>query len=329
MFRSNSPASKRKSATATLLSTLLITALTGTLFVNLATANAMFFPPPEAPPLVVTVQLPETKVYTKTSVPVAFTIQRSYKVQDSTFISGFKFYVEEKPECSYFLDGKEILLETIVSADSDYYVYTATLSRLSKGLHKLVIFANYNYYVGMTQGGGKYHRPTSGISDTVVFTVGDATLHVLVSSPITAKTYNTTTLPLTFSVSKPASWLGYSLDGEAPVTITENTTLSNLSEGTHIIVVQAKDASGATGVSKPITFKVEKQEVTQPTKPQTAPFPTTLVAIATIASATVASFGLLAYFVKIRKRKYCVSPFCIVNFKYNCGNIAFRLSGVP
>jgi len=106
---------------------------------------------------------------------------------------------------------------------------------------------------------------------------------------------------LNFSVSEPASWLGYSLDGEAAVTITRNTTLYGISDGTHTITVQAEDTTGSTGASKPITFKVETQQAAQPTQPQSAPFPTTWIASSMVASAAAVSAGLLFYFKK-RKR---------------------------
>jgi len=282
-----------------LVSMSLFSALAGALFVNLATAN--FIPPPEAPPLAVTVQLPQTKVYTKNYIPVAFKIQRKYSVMRSSGES--KLFVEKNPQFSCFLDGKEILLKTTMSADWNCYSYTATLSGLSAGFHRLVISASYTYYSDSPR--KDFHRPASGVSDAAVFTVTDAALHVLVYSPYSAETYNPTTLPLNFSVSKPASWMGYSLDDEAPVTITGNTTLSGLSEGTHMILVQAKDALGSLGVSKPVMFKVETeaQKAAQPPEPQPAHFPNMWIASSIIASVVAVSFGLVAYFVRAKRKR--------------------------
>jgi len=194
---------------------------------------------------------------------------------------------------TYLLDGKEIFFKpSKVSADSDYYVCEATLSGLSEGSHWLFILVFYSYLLG------KSEISHAGFSDVVVFKVDAAAPRVSVLSPRPARTYNTTTLPLDFIVSEPASWLGYSLDGEAPVTITGNTTLSDLSNGTHTIVVHAEDTAGSIGASTPITFKVETQAATQPTKPQSEPFPTVLIAVAAI---MVIACMLLLYFKK-RKR---------------------------
>jgi len=70
------------------------------------------------------------------------------------------------------------------------------------------------------------------------------------------KTYNTSSVPLTFAVNEPASWIGYSLDNEANITITGNTTLTALPEGAHHITVYAEDASGNTGSSDTVYFTV-------------------------------------------------------------------------
>jgi hypothetical protein len=116
------------------------------------------------------------------------------------------------------------------------------------------------------------------------------------------KTYNATTLPLEFAVSEPAASLSYSLDGGALVSIAGNTSLSGLSEGTHTVVVEAEDSAGSVGESSLVTFTVETQGSGQPGGSQPAPFPTALVAIAIIASAAAVSFGLLAYFLRRKRR---------------------------
>ena len=293
---------KRRILTAALLSTLLTAALAGALLVNLAAANFML--PPEIPPLAITIQLPENKVYAENSIPIAFTIQRSYQVTRETY--NYSLYMFDEPDLyTCFLDGKEMILTpNQVSAETDYYLCKRTLSGLSEGTHSLVIFVHYTYR--FTIWSNTELRHTSGYSGTA-FTVNAAAPRVSVLSPKRAKTYNTTTLPLNFTVSEPAAWLGYSLDGETPVTITGNTTLSGLSNGTHTIVVQAEDTAGSTGASTPITFKVKTQD-TQPqqtesseTGPQPSePFPTTWIAAAIVIIAVV-GVALLIYFTKIRK----------------------------
>jgi hypothetical protein len=103
------------------------------------------------------------------------------------------------------------------------------------------------------------------------------------------QTYNATSVSLVFTVNKPAVWLGYSLDGQDNVTVTGNTTITGLSNGLHNVTVYAKDEFENTGVSETVSFSVD------------VPFPTTPVAVASVATVVVVGAGLLVYFKK-RKR---------------------------
>ena len=71
------------------------------------------------------------------------------------------------------------------------------------------------------------------------------------------KTYATTSIPLTFTVDECTRWIAYSLDGKSNITITGNTTLSGLSEGTHTITVYANDTAGNMGTSSTVYFTVD------------------------------------------------------------------------
>lgn len=73
------------------------------------------------------------------------------------------------------------------------------------------------------------------------------------------KTYTVNNVSLTFTLSEPVSWIGYSLDEQANVTITGNTTLSRLSDGPHSLIVYAKDTSGNIGASEIIYFSIKTQ----------------------------------------------------------------------
>jgi hypothetical protein len=95
-------------------------------------------------------------------------------------------------------------------------------------------------------------------------------------------------LSLTFTVSEPTSWIGYSLDGQEKVIIEGNATLAGLTEGEHNLTVYAMDVAGNTATSETVHFSVE------------LPFPTTLV-ITSIAAVAIASAGLAIYF---RKRNH-------------------------
>jgi parallel beta-helix repeat protein len=101
-------------------------------------------------------------------------------------------------------------------------------------------------------------------------------------------TYNASSIQLSFTVDEPASLIAYSLDGKENITVTENITLTGLANGVHDLTIYAKDKTGNTGASETICFSVA------------VPFPTALVAAASVAAVTVVSVVLLVYFKKRR-----------------------------
>lgn len=97
--------------------------------------------------------------------------------------------------------------------------------------------------------------------------------------------YNESIVALDFSVDvvsavKAVNWTGYSVDGQDNVTVTGNTTLTELSNGLHRVTVYANDTYGNMGASEAVTFTI------------TQPFPTLLVATVsgTLAVVTGAAF---------------------------------------
>jgi hypothetical protein len=97
----------------------------------------------------------------------------------------------------------------------------------------------------------------------VYFTV-DATPPAISFLSLEDKTYDTSDVPLSFTVSEATFIITYSLDGQENVTVVGNTTLSGLSIGKHNLTVYATDMYGNTA-AETITFSVAD------------PFPITLV----------------------------------------------------
>ena len=95
------------------------------------------------------------------------------------------------------------------------------------------------------------------------------------------KTYYTNQIPLNFNVNENPSWLGYSIDNLANVTLTGNTTLKGLTNGYHSFVVYFNDSFGNLGKSETINFTVE-------------PFPIIPVTVP-VAIAVVAALFLVLY----------------------------------
>jgi hypothetical protein len=118
-------------------------------------------------------------------------------------------------------------------------------------------------------------------------------------------------------VGKSLSWVGYSVDGRENVTVNSealaqssltsqieawlgNVTLAGLSGGSHSVVVYAEETTGSTGASSPLTFTVETAG--QQIGSESLPFPATLPIVAVLVVAVV-SFGLVAYFLRRKKRR--------------------------
>jgi hypothetical protein len=150
-----------------------------------------------------------------------------------------------------------------------------TLTELSDGTYRLTFYAKDLFgNVG---------------SSSINFTVDTISPNISILSAEN-KTY-TTKVPLTITVDESVSWMAYSLDGQANVTFTGNTTLTGLSEGQHNLTIYAKDNAENTGISETVHFSVTQKA---------EPFPITWIATIIV---TIAAVGttFLVYLVKIKK----------------------------
>jgi hypothetical protein len=111
---------------------------------------------------------------------------------------------------------------------------------------------------------------------------------ISVLSPVNQQ-FNESSVPLLFNVDKQTVWMGYSLDEQDNVTVTGNSTITELTNGLHNITVYAEDTFGNEGVSETIAFTVAL-----------ALFPTVLIVTASVTIIAIVSAGLLIYFKKRR-----------------------------
>ena len=114
---------------------------------------------------------------------------------------------------------------------------------------------------------------------------------ITVQSPIN-QTYHETNVTLDFAVDKQFNWVGYSLDGQANITLTGNSTLTNLTYGQHSVTLYANSTFGVLGSYGLIGFTVVQPE---------APFPN-VIAIAVIAI-TLLVIGTVAGFMYYRRHQ--------------------------
>jgi N-acetylneuraminic acid mutarotase len=132
------------------------------------------------------------------------------------------------------------------------------LFNLSQGSHSIILYGNDS-------------SGNMGRSNRVYFSVNSLPPEIELLIPQNVS-YGSTDIQLTVVLNENTSWLAYSLDGLANVTIIGNVTLPALSNGSHRLTVYATDKLGITG-SKTVYFDI-------------APFPT-LTVVGVAASVTI------------------------------------------
>lgn len=137
---------------------------------------------------------------------------------------------EKVSQINYSLDGKA---NVTISENS------VILPVLPDGSHNIMIYASD--LAGNT-----------GASRIIRFTVDTQPPNISLLSPQN-RIYNTTDIPLTLTANERIRWVGYSVDGQANVTISGNHTLG-LDDGVHSIVVYARDLAGNIGASATVYF---------------------------------------------------------------------------
>jgi hypothetical protein len=119
-----------------------------------------------------------------------------------------------------------------------------TITGLVDGPHSITVYANDS-------------AGNMGASEAVQFTIIDTTPPIITLITPLNETYSTIAIPLTYYVNEVLSWTAYSLDHGANVTITGNTTLTGLGEGSHNIRIYGTDIATNTADSAVTYFSFE------------------------------------------------------------------------
>lgn len=172
---------------------------------------------------------------------------------------------------AYTLDGQT---SVNIKVREGVTQYSISLTGLSEGKHILAVEAWGTSLYGLYP--EDLQESSVMDADAVSFIVDAFPPRISVLSPQN-RTYDTSDLPLNFTVNEQFSQTTYSVDGKENLTISGKTTLIGLSEGSHSLVVYAEDIAGSTGASETIHFTIA-----QPSEP----FPTALVVGATAIIAT-------------------------------------------
>ena len=299
---------KKTTLATTIIFVVLCLTVVGTQTVEVSKAN------PISSAVIVSVYSPANLTYASNSLVLNFTVH---------------FTATDEKLIKYSLDGKDnvTLTETEFAEFEKDGIYeeiniTKPLPLLSEGSHQLDIFASPNQ---------KYYL--SPDNKTVFFTV-DTIVPKITFLPIENLTYNSIPIyncnlipiPLNFTLDEPASWMGYSLDAQANVTLSGNTTITGVSGGVHRIVVYANDTAGNMGRSEfsfivdtatPYLSPSPSLTQNQTTEQSSTPSPTTtekgpygllsdfqliLIIIGSIATAIIIGVGV-ALKIKYKKNK--------------------------
>jgi hypothetical protein len=122
---------------------------------------------------------------------------------------------------------------------------------------QIVDWHTFNYWTadGASQGSGvnpitiDIDAPHTAVA---YYSLSDVTKpEIIILSPEN-KTYYTASISLEFTINETASWIGYSIDNQANITITGNTTF--VVEGSHSLILYANDTVGNMGSSNMVYF---------------------------------------------------------------------------
>lgn len=306
---------KKTALALTIILVLLFSVVAAIQLVNLAKANWMTIPPQIPPPLPPKISIisPEAKIYQKKEVSLNFTVKvslqenmkfRAWNETTQTMTNRTLTSPQDKvgiPFISYILDGTETILNNVTSSSVGLasWEYSTFLTGLSEGPHTLTINASGRQSVAnlatiavspdkdpLFTDPRTYYSMDVWNSSEITFIIDQTSPNFSILSP-KSSTNRQTDISLNFTINEPVSWIGYSLNGQANVTITGNTTFPELAYGSHNFVVYAQDSAGYIVASKIVYFSIAE------------PFPTAIfVALVAI---IVVGLGIVVYFKKYRR----------------------------
>jgi hypothetical protein len=282
---------KRKALALTLILSLLVSVLTGTLLIQNAAKELIVRGDADtnsnvvvgSPGATITIVSPESKVYSTDNITVAFKIESG--VPPTRNVGLFAHFLIWGCLLDHSYTDRESNVDVVLSPYGQGYLCNATLTKLSEGPHTITAWAeediNYMSFAGVA----------GSVYSTVQFSVDLLPPSISILSP-EPKAYNTSDVPLDFTVNETVAHISYSLDGQENITAAGNMTLTQLSNGVHNVTVYAADEAGNMGASETATFIVAKPE----------PFSLVPVAAASVAVAAAVGVVLLVYFKKRKKK---------------------------
>jgi hypothetical protein len=251
---------RRTAATLTLVSAILLLAPVPMPFASIVNAEVSA----EMPAINVLSPIWKT-VYHSLDIMLSFTVTtpQSWSEVFPGYSGGVLYWrVGAIKSVRYSVDGKDFentavnddLSGLTIGPSSRTFNFSFNLTGLSDGQHDVTV----NVF-------GSYKAEDFNSSRSpIIFFVDTTPLEVKILSP-QSNVYNSTEIPLSVTTSEPASWMGYRLDEGDRVTLTENTTLKNVSAGSHNLTLFANDTIGNSAFSETVKFDVAEPELASPT----------------------------------------------------------------
>ncbi len=281
---------KRKATMVYALLSILIASMAGTGFVGLVNAN--FEPSPSPPitdPPIIYLISPAANWSAKENetINVVFTVAMP-KSWDWTIPN----LAPNQSECIGTITSVNCSLDQtqIVNDSTSYGQRTEASSRgmrnltytrdvgslgseqLSLGHHNLTISVTACTLYHTVDSYALYDVSTKA---TYTFAVGAPSAVQNINPPnisdISIEQRARTEFQLTFSTNEPTSWMGYSLDTEANVTLTGNTTIDAGQTGYHTIIIYANGTAGNMAASDIVEFRLQINLPTPTSNPTPSP----------------------------------------------------------
>jgi len=275
------------------ITVLLLLTVAATQFVNLGQANPYLrhwekegevaLPDGTLPPTILILSPKNNTAYASNNVSLTLNVSMPQSNSVSLYISEIYYMASWQQGANGQLrkisaDQGSINLTDIPEGPRWLEVYAIATGFAYETRHEIKGIHYTTYYVG-------YKISSSSV---VKFTIDTTPPNISVLT-MENKTYDTSDVPLSFTVNEPVSQTSYSLDGQDNVTAAGDTILVGLAEGKHNVTVFATNNAGNTGASETIYFSVKEPKS----------FPTTMV-VAPFASVTVVGVVLVVY---LKKRK--------------------------
>jgi hypothetical protein len=246
-----------------------------------------------AEPPVITIVSPENKTQATNNITLSFNVRAGDvvdpRINSSELLSMMNvnavYYWGDWQQNRTYVDGENSTYADFKRIAVQSLAFSCALTEVPEGNHVILVQATEE-----VPNPDLLFLPVEYTSFAFVnFTIDITPPSVLILSPA-ASTYDTSDVPLNFTVNESVSQVTYCLDGQGNVTVSGNMTLTGLSDGAHNIIVYAWDDAGNVGASETVYFSIKQPEA----------FPTLLVVAIVVVVAVVC--GLLLIYLRRRKR---------------------------